>query len=115
MNVNLLKKGIINILKRAIAKDEFEVYYQPIYSLKKNEYQKLLIIVLSVWCFIPTIFGLFYNSSEMFFFYNRLIWLIMMYFVGAYIRIYSIKIFDSKKRCLITSVITFFIMFLSII
>lgn len=32
------KTKIINILKRAIAKDEFEVYYQPIYSVKDNAF-----------------------------------------------------------------------------
>lgn len=83
--------------------------------LTKKEYQKFLLITLTIWCFIPTIYGFFYNSSEELLFYNRLIWLIIMYFIGAYIRIYNIKFLNSKKRSLITSIITFTIMILSIV
>jgi len=72
-------------------------------------------IVLVFWCVIPTIFGLFYNTSEILLFYNRFIWLSVMYFIGGYIRIYNIKCLDSKKNSVITSIITFVLMILSIV
>lgn len=84
-------------------------------SLNKAEYQKFLAINLCIWSIIPTIFGFFYNSSEEFICYNRFIWLSVMYFFGAYIKIYNIKILDSKKRSLVISIITFLVMILSII
>lgn len=91
-------------------------YFNKLIGLfKKNEYQKFLIIILGIWCVIPTIFGFFYNTSEILLFYNRFIWLSIMYFVGAYIRIYNIKCLDTKKKCIITYAVTLFIMVLSIV
>lgn len=81
----------------------------------KNEYQKFLMIVLGLWCIIPTIFGFFYNTSEILFFYNRFIWLSIMYFIGGYIRLYSIKCLNTKKNSLIISIIIFILMILSIV
>jgi len=91
-------------------------YFNKLISiLTKKEYQKFLLTTLLIWCIIPTIYGFFYNSSEELLFYNRLIWLIIMYFVGAYIRIYNIKFLNSKKRSLLTSSLTFLLMIISII
>ena len=91
-------------------------YYNKLINLfQKKEYQKFLLINLFIWSIIPTIFGFLYNSSESLPFYNRFIWLTFIYFVGAYIRVYNIKILDSKKRSLIISGITFLIMIFSII
>lgn len=90
-------------------------YNKLINSLQKRDYQKFLLINLIIWCVIPNIFGFFYNSSEVLPFYNRFIWLTLIYFVGAYIKKYNIKILDSKKRSLIISGITFLLMVLSII
>ena len=84
-------------------------------TFNKNEYQKFLILILTIWSIIPTIYGFFYNSSESLLYYNRFIWLIVMYFIGAYIRIYNIKFLNSKKRSLITIIISFSILILSII
>ena len=84
-------------------------------SFNKKEYQKFLITLLTIWSLIPTIFGLFYDSTETLLFYNRFIWIIIIYFIGAYIRIYNIKFFNSKKRSLITIIISFSIMILSMI
>lgn len=91
-------------------------YFNKLIStFNKNEYQKFLLITLGIWCIIPTIYGFFYNSSETLLFYNSFIWLIIMYFIGSYIRIYNIKFLNSKKRSFITSIISFSIMILSII
>jgi len=91
-------------------------YFNKLISMfKKRDYQKFLFINLLFWCFIPTVFGLFYNSSESLPFYNRFIWLSVVYFIGAYIRIYNIKFFNSKVKSLIVSGLTFILMLLSII
>ena len=91
-------------------------YFNKLISIfKKRDYQKFLLINLLIWCFIPSVFGFFYNSSESLPFYNRFIWLSVMYFIGAYIRIYNIKFFNSKSKCLIVSCLTFILMILSIV
>jgi len=84
-------------------------------KLTKREFQKFLLINLVIWCLIPTIFGFFYNTTEELLFYNRFIWLLFMYFIGSYIRIYNIKFLNSKKRSLLTSSLTFLLMIISII
>ena len=45
----------------------------------------------------------------------RFIWLIIMYFIGAYIRLYSIKFFEKKYNALKVSLYSFVIMELGII
>lgn len=84
-------------------------------SFSKRIYQKFLIVNILLWSIIPTIFGIFYNTSESVLYYNRFIWLTFMYFVGAYIRKFDIKFFASKKRSLITFIITYLTMLFSIL
>ena len=60
-----------------------------ILSLKKSEMESMLIIFILLWSIIPSIFGTRYGDTEGMLFYNRFIWMILVYFVGAYIRIYS--------------------------
>lgn len=91
----------------------------PFYNIlincfNKRSYQKFLIITIFIWCIIPTFFGVIYNNTEMLLFYNRFIWLTIMYFIGAYIRNYGIKFFVSKKTSLLTFGVTYFSMVLSI-
>ncbi len=59
--------------------------------LETNRFQhKLLIIILLVYfSLVPSLFGIFYNTSEYFNFYNRYIWFIIMYLIGSYIYIYQ--------------------------
>jgi len=91
-------------------------YYNKLIDIfKKRDYQKFLIINLIIWCIIPSIFGFFYNSSEELLFYNRFIWLSFMYFVGAYIRMFGVKMLNSFKKSLITFGISLSIMVFSII
>lgn len=89
-------------------------YNMLINSLNKRNYQKLLIIIILIWCIIPTIFGIFYNGSEGILYYNRFIWLTIMYFVGAYIRKFDIRFLCSKKRSFMTFIITYISMIFSI-
>ena len=89
-------------------------YNVLISSMKKNTYQKFLLINLLIWCVIPTLFGLQYNTSESIMYYNRFIWLSYMYFVGAYIRIFKIKFLSNKKNTLLIIFITSILMISSI-
>ena len=83
--------------------------------MTKIEFKKLLLVVLLIWCIIPTISGLRINSTEGLMYYSRLIWMSVMYLIGAYIKIYDIKLFDTKRKSFIISVSTFGIMALSIL
>ena len=71
-------------------------------SLSKIQYKKFLLTCLLIWCVIPTIFGLFYNSSETILYFSRLIWMFIMYLVGSYIRLYSLNYYNNKKTLFIT-------------
>lgn len=82
--------------------------------ISKKDFQKLLGISIIIWCIIPTFYGIIYNSTESLLFYSRFIWLTIMYFIGAYIRLYDIKVFQKKSIILSTILITFLLMILSI-
>ena len=86
-------------------------------SLTKNEHKKLLIIILTIWSIIPTFFGIFNNNTESLLYYNRFIWLIILYFLGAYIKLYSLKFFNKNKikRFIMISLISFTTMILGVI
>ena len=86
-----------------------------VHNLSKNNYKKLLLILILLWSIIPTIFGILFNSTETLLYYNRFIWLIVMYLVGAYIRLYSIKFFDKKINAVIASLVSFIIMVVGIL
>lgn len=90
-------------------------YNMLINSFTKRIYQKFLLTNILLWSLIPTMFGIFYNTSESVLYYNRFIWLTLMYFVGAYIKIFDIKFFASQKRSLFTFIITYLTMLFSII
>ena len=72
--------------------------------LSKKNLRILLLVCLVIWCIVPTIFGVFKKSTEDFFFYNRNIWLIMVYCVGAYIRLFHTQRKTSKFYWVLTSV-----------
>ena len=84
-------------------------------NLSKKKYQKFLILLLTIWSIIPTIFGLFFNSSETLLYYTRFTWLIIIYFTGAYIKNYKIKFIDTKSKNIICIIITTILLLLSII
>lgn len=86
-----------------------------IQNMQKKEYQKLIITLLVLWSIIPTFFGIFYNTTENMLYYSRLIWLIIMYLVGAYLKLYPIKLFTKKRNAFIGVGIAFTVMLVSII
>lgn len=121
-----LRQSIVLFLPNLTGKYWFMTAYLLVYLLSpflnfviknfnKKNYQKFLLLNLIIWSIIPTIFGFLYNGTESMLFYNRLIWLIFMYFVGGYIRKYNIKILKDKTNCIKISLKTYLIMLGSII
>lgn len=65
-------------------------------AMDQKTYRRFLAVALGLFCVIPTFFGFFYNTTESLLYYNRMIWLSIMYFLGAYIYIYMQK--DEKQK-----------------
>lgn len=67
-------------------------------NLSKKEHETLVVICLTLWCVIPTIFGMRIDDTETLLNYNRFIWMIVVYFIGAYISLYKddIKLLSYK-------------------
>lgn len=69
-----------------------------IQAMDQNTYRKFLLTALSLYCIIPTFFGVFFNTTESMLYYNRMIWLAIMYFLGAYIYIYICKAMENRNK-----------------
>lgn len=69
-------------------------------GMSKKEFEKLLVICLMLWCIIPTVFGMKVNDTERLLYYNRFIWLMVVYMLGAYIAMYQdeTKILSYKAK-----------------
>ena len=68
----------------------FSPYFNIFISnLKQQEHRNLLITSFVLFSAIPTICGLAVNSTENGMIYSRFIWLIFLYFLGAYISKYQ--------------------------
>lgn len=83
--------------------------------LSKNEYIRFLLTVLLLYSVIPTVLGFFFGTSETLLYYNRFIWRIIVYFIGAYIKLYSLKCIGSCKKSLLVSGVTFLLLCVSIL
>ena len=76
-------------------------------GLSQKDYQKLLMIVLVIWSIVPTILGYYTEGAENALFFSRMIWLIVVYLIGGYIRIYNIKFLDRKRNASLGAIISF--------
>ena len=83
-------------------------------ALDGKSFRNLMATLLIAYCVIPTLFGIFRNTTENWLYFNRMIWLFIAYFVGAYIRRYSSPLLKSMKCALIPALATFALMTLSI-
>lgn len=54
-------------------------------AMDETTYRRFLLTALTLYCVIPTFFGFFFNTTESMLYYNRFIWLVIVYFTGAYI------------------------------
>lgn len=84
-------------------------------AMDKRTYQQFLALVLLLYCVIPTVFGLYFGSSEGMLYYNRLIWLGIVYCIGAYIRLYPCPRFFTMKRGGVMCISSLLVMVLSIL
>lgn len=85
-----------------------------IHSMDKRTYKKLIITMLTLWCIIPTIFGLF-SGPESILGFSRYTWLVVIYFIGGYIRLYPIKIYKKLSKSILIAVASFITMLIGII
>lgn len=83
-------------------------------ALDRTSFRNMLVTLSVLYILIPTCFGIFRNSTESWLYYNRLIWLIIAYFAGAYIRRYPFPSLKSMKCALIPALAAFALMTLSI-
>ncbi len=84
-------------------------------NMKKDEHKRLIIIALIICSIIPTLLGVFYNSSEAFPYFSRFIWGVVLYLVGSYIKRYKLSFFEKKKNSIISALTSFSLMLLAII
>ncbi len=78
----------------------------------KKEFEILICSQFLIWSAFPTIFlTAVGRMTESMNFYNRYIWMILLYFVGAYIRIYGLSVFGTAKKSILIFVTTSFILF----
>ncbi|MBR4544561.1 MAG: acyltransferase family protein [Oscillibacter sp.] len=59
-------------------------------SMDEKTFRRLLFTLLSLYCVIPTFWGLIIGNTESSLYYSRLIWFFIIYFIGAYIRLYPL-------------------------
>lgn len=81
-----------------------------ILCLSRKEFQQMLLICLSIFCIFPTIYGALKNDTETLFYYNRFIWLLIVYMIGAYIRLYPPVKYVTPLKWLGISAFIFFFM-----
>lgn len=94
----------------------FSPYINKLVStMKKDEYKKFLLLLLVVYSIIPTFFGALNNNTEGLLYYNRFIWLIVMYLIGGYIKLYKIPVLSTSKKSLKIFLISFITIIFSII
>ncbi len=74
-------------------------------NINQNEYKKLLILFIVLFSLFPTFLGIFDGNIEGFEYYNRILWLLFLYLLGGYFRLYSSKMsilnYSFKKLFLI--------------
>ncbi len=81
-------------------------------AMNKKEFEFLICSQFVIWSVFPTIlFAIQIKSTESMVFYNRYIWMILLYFVGAYIKIYGLPVLNTAKRSLVVFAITVALLF----
>lgn len=83
-------------------------------SLSKEMFKKYLLVSLVFLSVIPSLFGLLYGSSLIINPYSNLIWFILLYSVGAYIRKFDISFLDTRKKSLIVLITSWTLLLLNI-
>lgn len=67
-------------------------------NLPKKQYRELLVTVFIIWCVIPNVFGIFEGKMGSLLEFNQLIWGIIMYILGGYLRLHGFELFRKQKN-----------------
>lgn len=78
-------------------------------------YRRFLLTMMVIFSAIPTVFGLLYNTTEGMLYYNRLIWLSIMYCAGGYLRLYGSPLTRSLQSSALLSAGAFLVLAVSIV
>lgn len=84
-------------------------------ALDQRELQRALGLFLALWCVIPTLFGAIYDETEGMMYYNRLIWLIVVYMIGAYLRLYPRRWITGPRKAWLLALGSFATLCLSVV
>lgn len=84
-------------------------------ALSQVEHRRLLVTLLLLFCVIPTVFGVVYNNTETLLYYNRLIWMGVVYLMGAYIRLYGTPAIKTPAKAAALSAVSFGFLVASIV
>ncbi len=85
-------------------------------SMNKKYYFCFLLLSLIVYCFIPTLLGVFRaGDTEVFNYFNRFIWAIIIYCTGAFLSQYSFRHLTKLKNNILIAVFSFLTMLLCIV
>lgn len=81
-------------------------------SLERTEYRRLLAISIFIWSVFPTIYCAVLpdkNDVESMVYYNRYLWLIVVYLIGAYINRFGYRFLNDLKKSLFSAVLFLFL------
>lgn len=75
-------------------------------AINKNTYKNLLILLVIMWCIIPTFFNQTYQGSDF-------LWMVMLYCIAGYIRLYGTDFRLTQKNYTLIFIISFALTYLS--
>lgn len=81
-------------------------------ALGRAEAKRLIVIMLVVWCVIPTVAALGHegNDAEAFLFFNRFLWMVVLFCIGGYVSVHGVSLRllgEGPGRCLLLAAAVF--------
>ena len=60
-------------------------------ALSRKEMMQLIVVMVVVWCVLPTLMSLANdkNNTESFLFYNRFVWMVVLFAIGGFVRLHG--------------------------
>lgn len=85
-------------------------------NISQKDHKRLIVIMLFIWSVVPTLIGI-NGGMENKLFFNRFIWLVVVYIMGAYLSLYGNRYIRSKKQAgiLMCSTVCVSLAFISIV
>ena len=65
-------------------------------NLTQKEYKHFLLLLIGIFSIFPTILGTIIKNTESFLYYNRFVWLLVIYCIAGYLYKYDLDIFSNK-------------------